>query len=134
LTEEKRCRGLKEALFPRPPGLDASVGYFDLGEGAAAGGATGGGVGATFAGAVDNRSKTELVFGRRMERVMLVIMKTAPRMVVRRERRFAEPLGPNAVWEPPPPNALARSWPLPCWSKTTQIKKILANTCRVSRV
>jgi hypothetical protein len=49
-------------------------------------------------------------------------------MVVAFESTFADPRGPKAVWVPPPPNALARSWFLPCWSSTTPIRNRQAIT------
>ena len=52
----------------------------------------------------------------------LVTMKRPARIVVARESTLAEPRGPKAVCVPPPPKALARSWPLPCWSSTTPIR------------
>jgi hypothetical protein len=100
--------------------------------GATLGGEAFAGAGDALAAAAGRRSSTERELGCVFESVRLVIMKTAPRIVVARERTFAEPRGPNAVWVPPPPNALARSWPLPCWSKTTQIKKIQQQMCRAS--
>jgi hypothetical protein len=60
------------------------------------------------------RSRIELSCGRSMDRARLVTMKRPARMVVARERTFADPRGPKAVWVPPPPKALARSWLLPC--------------------
>ena len=41
----------------------------------------------------------------------------ADRRRLGQHRRAAR--APNAVWLPPPPNALAMSPPLPCWSSTT---------------
>src|SRR5687768_18277472 len=38
--------------------------------------------------------------------------------------------GPKAVWVPPPPKALARSWLLPCCSRTTPMRKRQAITWR----
>ena len=86
------------------------------------------GVGDAVAGMV---SRTELSRCFRTARAMLVIMKTAARPVVMRESRVTDPRGPKAAWVPPPPNALARSWPLPCWSRTTAIRKKHAIRCRI---
>jgi hypothetical protein len=60
---------------------------------------------------------------------MLVTMNMPARIVVMRESTLAEPRGPKAVWVTPPPKALARSWPLPCWSSTTPIRNRQAKTC-----
>jgi hypothetical protein len=77
------------------------------------------------------RSRIELALGRSIERPRLVTMNRAARMVVARERTLAEPRGPKAVWVPPPPNALARSWLLPCCSSTTPMRKRHATMWRM---
>ncbi len=50
-------------------------------------------------------------------------MKIAAASVVALERTVADPLGPNAVCEPIPPNAPAKSAALPLCSRTTTIRK-----------
>jgi len=52
-----------------------------------------------------------------------VTMKTAAATVVARESTVADPRGPNAVCEPIPPKAPARSAALPLCSSTTTIRK-----------
>src|SRR5204863_7382863 len=74
-------------------------------------------------------SRMELDRGGSIERARLVIMKTPARMVVARDSTLAEPRGPKAVWVPPPPKALARSWFLPCCSRTTPMRNRHARTC-----
>ncbi len=78
-------------------------------------------------------SRNELSCGRSIDRARLVTMNSAARMVVARESTLAEPRGPKAVWVPPPPNALARSWLLPCCSSTTAIRNRQAMTCRTTK-
>jgi hypothetical protein len=58
-----------------------------------------------------------------IESVIDVSMKTIADTVVALESRVADPRGPNAVCEPIPPNAPARSAAFPLCSKTTTIKK-----------
>lgn len=53
-----------------------------------------------------------------------VIMNTMAEAVVALESSVAEPRGPNAVCEPIPPNAPARSAALPLCSSTTMIRKM----------
>src|SRR5580658_347526 len=55
-------------------------------------------------------------------RAIEVSMKITADHVVRRVSRLAAPRGPNAVCEPWPPKALARSADLPCCSRTTPIR------------
>jgi hypothetical protein len=76
-------------------------------------------------------SSTEEDRGRSIDKVKLLTMNTPARMVVARDRRFADPRGPNAVCVPPPPNALARSWFFPCCSRTTPMRKREATMWRV---
>ena len=57
----------------------------------------------------------------------VTINKTAE-IVVALESSVAEPRGPNAVCEPIPPKAPARSAALPLCSKTTMIKKMQTTT------
>src|ERR1700682_2548511 len=52
-----------------------------------------------------------------------VIMKTAAAIVVALDRTVADPRGPNAVCEPIPPKAPARSAALPLCSSTTTTRK-----------
>jgi len=56
-------------------------------------------------------------------RAIEVIMKMIADQVVSLVSRLAAPRGPNAVCEPWPPKALARSADLPCWSSTTPMRK-----------
>jgi len=51
-----------------------------------------------------------------------VTMNKTAEMVVALESRVADPRGPNAVCEPIPPNAPARSAAFPLCSKTTMIR------------
>ena len=57
-----------------------------------------------------------------------VNMNKTAEIVVAFERRVADPRGPNAVCEPIPPKAPARSAALPLCSKTTMIKNRHTNT------
>jgi len=59
----------------------------------------------------------------RIASVSDVIMKIAAASVVAFESSVADPRGPNAVCDPMPPNAPARSAALPLCSSTTTIKK-----------
>ena len=52
-----------------------------------------------------------------------VSMNKTAEIVVAFERSVADPRGPNAVCEPMPPKAPARSAALPLCSKTTMIRK-----------
>src|SRR6516225_707180 len=52
-----------------------------------------------------------------------VHMKTIADHVVRRVSTLAAARGPNAVWEPCPPKAPARSAERPCCSRTTPMRK-----------
>ena len=52
-----------------------------------------------------------------------VNMNAAAAMVVALERTVADPRGPNAVCDPMPPNAPARSAALPLCSSTTTTRK-----------
>src|SRR6202012_405367 len=51
-----------------------------------------------------------------------VSMKMTANHVVRRVSGLAAPRGPNAVCDPCPPKALARSADLPCCSRTTPMR------------
>ena len=81
--------------------------------------------GADFAGAFC-RSKTlpEEAAPRvaKIAKVSDVIMKIAAAAVVAFERIVADPRGPNAVCDPMPPNAPAKSAALPLCSSTTTIR------------
>src|SRR5262249_3533088 len=68
------------------------------------------------------RSSTDDSLGLTSDSPKLVTMKAPARIVVARDSTLAEPRGPKAVWVPPPPKALARSWPLPCCRRTTPIR------------
>jgi hypothetical protein len=50
--------------------------------------------------------------------------------VVARDSTVAPLRAPNAAWLDPPPNALAMSPPLPCWSRMTNIstKQLMTNS------
>ena len=58
-----------------------------------------------------------------IDKVSDVTMKSAAATVVARERTVADPRGPNAVCDPMPPKAPARSAALPLCSNTTTIRK-----------
>jgi hypothetical protein len=60
-------------------------------------------------------------------------MNRIAEIVVAFESSVAEPLGPNAVWEPDPPNAPARSAAFPLCSNTTIIRKMHTATCTMVR-
>lgn len=101
--------------------------YFFAGAGAGCCFAAGGtGAGADcFAGVV--RSKTvpapPLLRDARIDSASDVHMKTIAEIVVAFDSKVAEPRGPNAVCDPMPPNAPARSAALPLCSSTTMIRK-----------
>jgi hypothetical protein len=65
----------------------------------------------------------------KIDKDMEVSMNTIAEIVVALERRVADPRGPNAVCEPIPPNAPARSAALPLCSNTTMIRNRHTNTC-----
>ena len=48
-------------------------------------------------------------------------MNSTAHTVVARDSTVAPLRAPNAAWLLPPPNALAMSPPLPCWSRITII-------------
>jgi hypothetical protein len=52
-----------------------------------------------------------------------VIIKSTADIVVAFDSSVADPRGPNAVWEPIPPKAPARSAAFPLCSNTTIIRK-----------
>ncbi len=55
-------------------------------------------------------------------------MKIMAEIVVALESNVAEPRGPNAVCEPMPPNAPARSAAFPLCNSTTMIRKMQTTT------
>lgn len=59
-----------------------------------------------------------------IDNVIDVSMNMAADIVVAFESNVAEPRGPNAVCDPIPPNAPARSAAWPLWSNTTTVRKI----------
>jgi hypothetical protein len=67
----------------------------------------------------------------RIERESEVTMNRTAEAVVALDSSVADPRGPNAVWEPIPPNAPAKSAAFPLWSRTTTIRKRQINTCRI---
>ena len=58
-----------------------------------------------------------------IDKLIDVTMNTAAAIVVAFESSVADPRGPNAVCDPIPPKAPARSAALPLCSSTTTIKK-----------
>lgn len=60
-----------------------------------------------------------------------VNIKTIAEIVVALDRSVADPRGPNAVWDPIPPKAPAKSAALPLCSSTTTIKKRHTRTCTI---
>jgi len=60
-----------------------------------------------------------------------VSMKTIVEIVVAFESSVAEPRGPNAVWEPIPPKAPARSAALPLCKRITTIRNKHTITCTI---
>jgi hypothetical protein len=67
----------------------------------------------------------------RIESESDVTMNKTAEAVVALDSSVADPRGPNAVWEPIPPNAPAKSAAFPLWSRTTTIRKRQINTCRI---
>src|SRR5689334_16049814 len=59
----------------------------------------------------------------RIERSIEISTKPTKAPVVSLWRNVVAPRAPKAVWLPPPPKAPAMSAPLPCWSRTTRIRK-----------
>ena len=64
----------------------------------------------------------------RIESESDVSMNRTAEMVVALDSSVAEPRGPNAVCEPMPPNAPARSAAFPLCSRTTMIRKMQTAT------
>ena len=58
-------------------------------------------------------------------------MNRIAEMVVAFESSVADPRGPNAVCDPMPPNAPARSAALPLCNSTTTIRKMHTITCTI---
>jgi len=69
----------------------------------------------------------------RTARAIDVMTKSTKNVVVNLCRSVVAPRAPNAVCDPPPPNAPARSAPFPCWTRTTRIRKMLTMTCKITR-
>jgi hypothetical protein len=67
----------------------------------------------------------------RIESEIEVSINTTVEIVVAFDSSVAEPRGPNAVCEPMPPNAPARSAALPLCSKITIIRKRHTTTCTI---
>jgi hypothetical protein len=105
--------------------------------GAAAGGVLGAGVAAgADAGALAGiESSTEPLPLEPLEdiseRINEVAMKIPADQAVRRDSRVAAPRAPNAVCDPPPPNAPARSARFPVWRRTTRTKNTATITWRI---
>ena len=70
--------------------------------------------GVVWLGRLENTERLVLVRDITMVSAMEVNMKRMADHVVRRVSKFAAPRGPNAVCEPCPPNAPARSADFPC--------------------
>ena len=60
-----------------------------------------------------------------------VTMNRTAEAVVAFDRSVADPLGPNAVCEPIPPNAPAKSAAFPLCNRTTTIRNRQTNTCTI---
>jgi hypothetical protein len=60
-----------------------------------------------------------------------VTMNRIAEAVVAFERSVADPRGPNAVCEPIPPNAPAKSAAFPLCNRTTTIRNRQTNTCTI---
>jgi hypothetical protein len=60
-----------------------------------------------------------------------VTMNRTAEAVVAFDKSVAEPRGPNAVCEPIPPNAPAKSAAFPLCNRTTTIRKRQTNTCKI---
>jgi hypothetical protein len=67
----------------------------------------------------------------RIESESDVTMNRTAEAVVAFDRSVADPRGPNAVCEPIPPNAPARSAAFPLCNRTTTIRKRQTNTCTI---
>jgi len=84
--------------------------------------------GALFVAAGDDESRTVLALDdarpARIESDSDVIIKIMAEPVVAFESKVAEPRGPNAVCEPIPPKAPAKSAAFPLCSSTTMIRKM----------
>ena len=68
----------------------------------------------------------------RMARASEVMTNNTKNEVVSLCSSVVAPRAPNAVCEPPPPNAPARSAPFPCCTRTTRIRKTLMMMCRTT--
>lgn len=67
----------------------------------------------------------------RIESESEVTMKRTAEAVVAFDSSVADPRGPNAVWEPIPPNAPAKSAAFPLCSRTTTIRNRQTKTCTI---
>jgi hypothetical protein len=67
----------------------------------------------------------------KIERDNDVTINSTAEAVVAFERSVADPRGPNAVCEPIPPNAPARSAAFPLCNRTTTIRNRQTNTCTI---
>jgi hypothetical protein len=67
----------------------------------------------------------------RIESDSEVTMNRTAEAVVAFERSVADPRGPNAVCEPIPPNAPAKSAAFPLCNRTTTIRNRQTNTCTI---
>src|SRR5262249_15623844 len=119
------------------PGAVVPVaGWADSGAGAAPGFAcAGAGAGAFCAAAFPGRVWVTEFRGlaSRIESTRDSTTKPTNAPVVSLWRNVVAPRAPKAVWLPPPPKAPAMSAPLPCWSRTTRIRKKQMMTYRTTR-
>lgn len=75
-----------------------------------------------------------LLFVAMIDKEIEVSMKITVEIVVALDSSVAEPRGPNAVWEPIPPNAPARSAALPLCRRITIIRKKHTITCTMVKM
>jgi hypothetical protein len=114
--------------------------FFGAGIGTVIGGIVAGRAGFTGAGAVaftgflfSSVLPVPLVRIATIDNVIDVIMNKIAEIVVAFESNVADPRGPNAVCDPDPPNAPARSAAFPLCSNTTIIRKMHTATCTMVR-
>ena len=131
---------LKHARLPIPPrprinyleptSLNLAFLYFFGATGAAFGFAPGAAAGADCFGVLPSRTVVLMPALRiaRMESASDVHINTMAEIVVTLESSDAEPRGPNAVCEPMPPNAPAKSAAFPLCNSTTMIRKMQTTT------
>ncbi len=124
---------------PPPQGLLQSLNYF-FGAGNGIGTVTCCfGAGAAAGAVVFAGFLSRIVWGEPVSRIdtidsdIDVIMNRIAETVVALESSVAEPRGPNAVCDPDPPNAPARSAAFPLCSSTTIIRKMHTITCTMVR-